>query len=176
MTDDFFALLGQDGLEVQKISTFCSFGDLIQQILSTHIEMRNANVQSYELWHWSAKWNFTFFAFENSEREEKKKSICMLVETRIHLTLTELRSLDFAIPLLYMTFTHRASDSERVEGKKKSGGWWGRRSNKKWLTTEGGWIFNKWGQKKCQWVVKLNSLPRHFSNLVSFFSRKIIAE
>ena len=45
----------------------------------------------------------------------------MLVETRIHLTLTELRSLDFAIPLLYMTFTHRASDSERVEGKKNLG-------------------------------------------------------
>ena len=132
----FLLKLGQDGLEVQKISTFCSFGDLIQQILSTHIEMRNANVQSYELWHRSAKWNFTFFAFENSEREEKK-SICMLVETRIHLTLTELRSLDFAIPLLYMTFTHRASDSERVEGKKKSGGWWGRRSNKKWLFRRG---------------------------------------
>ena len=125
MTDDFFALVLVK-MVLQKISTFCSFGDLIQQILSTHIEMRNANVQSYELWHWSAKWNFTFFAFENSEREEKK-SICMLVETRIHLTLTELRSLDFAIPLLYMTFTHRASDSERVEGKKI----WGMMGKKK---------------------------------------------
>ena len=130
---------------------------------------------SPELWHRSAKWNFTFFAFENSEREEKK-SICMLVETRIHLTLTELRSLDFAIPLLYMTFTHRASDSERVEGKKKSGGWWGRRSNKKWLFRRGFGYSTNGGKKKCQWVVKLNSFTLTFFKLGVFFSRKIIAE
>ena len=75
----------------------------------------------------------------------------MLVETRIHLTLTELRSLDFAIPLLYMTFTHRASDSERVEGKKKNLGDDGEEeATKNGLLQSRGWIFNKWGQKKCQ--------------------------
>ena len=125
---------------------------------------------SPELWHRSAKWNFTFFAFENSEREEKK-SICMLVETRIHLTLTELRSLDFAIPLLYMTFTHRASDSERVEGKKKSGGWWGRRSNKKWLL-EGGMDIQQMGAKKVSMSCQIKLITQTFFKLGVFFFYK----
>ena len=164
----FLLKLGQDGLEVQKISTFCSFGDLIQQILSTHIEMRNANVQSYELWHRSAKWNFTFFAFENSEREEKK-SICMLVETRIHLTLTELRSLDFAIPLLYMTFTHRASDSERVEGKKNLGDDGEEEATKNGFL-EGGLDIQQMGAKKVSMSCQIKLIyPNIFQTWCHFF-------
>ena len=72
----------------------------------------------------------------------------MLVETRIHLTLTELRSLDFAIPLLYMTFTHRASDSERVEGKKKIWGMMGKKKQQKMAYYRAGVGYSTNGGKK----------------------------
>ena len=68
-----------------------------------------------------------------------------------------------------MTFTHRASDSERVEGKKNLGDDGEEEATKNGLLQKGVWIFNKWGQKKCHWVVNLNSLPTHFSNLVSLY-------
>ena len=127
---------------------------------------------SPELWHRSAKWNFTFFAFENSEREEKK-SICMLVETRIHLTLTELRSLEFCYsPALHDIYTQSIRFREGGRQKKIWGMMGKKKQQKIAYYREGVWIFNKWGQKKCQWVVKLNSFTQTFFKLGVIFLEK----
>ena len=75
---------------------------------------------------------------------------------------------DFAIPLCSTWHLHTASDSG-VEGKKKVLGD-EEEATKNWAYTEGGlWRIQQMGaKKKCQWVVKLNSLHGYFSNLVIF--------
>ena len=91
----------------------------------------------------------------------------MWVETRIHLTLTAMQARDFAIPLCSTWHLHTASDSG-VEGKKKFWGMKKKQQKIELIQREGCGEFNKWEQKKCQWVVKLNSLHGYFSNLVIF--------
>ena len=96
----------------------------------------------------------------------------MLVETRIHLTLTELRSLDFAIPLLYMTFTHRASDSERVEGKKNLGDDGEEEATKNGFL-EGGLDIQQMGAKKVSMSCQIKLIyPNIFQTWCHFFREK----
>ena len=109
------------------------------------------------------------FLHLKTQRGKKKKSICMLVETRIHLTLTELRSLEFCYsPALHDIYTQSIRFREGGR-QKKSGGWWGRRSNKKWLTTEQGLDIQQMGAKKVSMSRQIKLITQTFFKLGVFF-------
>ena len=80
----------------------------------------------------------------------------MLVETRIHLTLTaqaaELREkLRFCYsPALHDIYTQSIRFREGGRQKKNLGDDGEEEATKNGLLQKGVWIFNKWGQKKCQ--------------------------
>ena len=119
---------------------------------------------------------FHLFCIWKLRAGKKKKSICMLVETRIHLTLTELRSLEFCYsPALHDIYTQSIRFREGGR-QKKSGGWWGRRSNKKWLTTEQGLDIQQMGAKKVSMSCQIKLITQTFFKPSVKKSKKIIAD
>ena len=138
--------------------------------------MRNANVQFFALALCCRGVQSEISLFLHLKTQREKKPICMLVETRIHLTLTaqaaELREkLRFCYsPALHDIYTQSIRFREGGR-QKKSGGWWGRRSNKKWLTTEGGLDIQQMGAKKVSMRCQIELITHTFFKLGVILSR-----